>query len=420
MKKTIRGVLVLVLLLVSLVTFGQAKVTLSWWHEFTAGGEKAGMDDLIGAWNKANPNIQIEQRPIGNEDFFTVIRTGLAGNEPPDLLQWEGNQQTRDFAAAGQLTEIPDIWAKLKDKFDLFPIAESAVAYKGKIYGIPMAYHGGFQFYYNVKMLKDAGIAVPANFEDFLAACEKFKQKGIFPIALGARNGWPAMHWWMNFLAQRVGAQRVFDALWARNGVKFTDADFVQATDDFLNLKNKGYFSEGMTSDDFGTGQAAFYAQKSPFFQTGTWMAADMAKEPPAIEVGIAQFPRFKNAKNKTDVSGASLCTFGVPSRAAHKAEALKVLSWLGTREAFVIWAKDGNIALYKGVIAEVAPPSIKKLWATVYTNAKASVPWLEIESPPSVGEDKIYNGLVALLAGSLTRDKFLKDLQASIEEARK
>ena len=44
--------------------------------------------------------------PIGNEESFTVIRTALSGGEPPDVMQYEGYQQTRDFAAAGQLTDL--------------------------------------------------------------------------------------------------------------------------------------------------------------------------------------------------------------------------------------------------------------------------------------------------------------------------
>src|SRR5437764_9183452 len=59
------------------------------WTEWTAGGQASGFKALIAAWNARHTGITIKHRPIGNDVFFTVIRTGLAGGEPPDLLQYE-------------------------------------------------------------------------------------------------------------------------------------------------------------------------------------------------------------------------------------------------------------------------------------------------------------------------------------------
>ncbi|MCZ7679279.1 MAG: hypothetical protein M5U28_11190 [Sandaracinaceae bacterium] len=41
-----------------------------------------GLMSLAATWNANNPNVTVVHRPIGNEEFFTVIRTGLAGGEP--------------------------------------------------------------------------------------------------------------------------------------------------------------------------------------------------------------------------------------------------------------------------------------------------------------------------------------------------
>ena len=416
------GLLVLPLLLISVLGFSQCKVTLNWWHEFGSGGEKDGMDLLISTWNKANPDIQITQRPIGNEEFFTVIRTGLAGDQPPDLLQYEGNQQTRDFAKAGQLQDITDIWNQVKDNYTLFrDNVISGISYEGKVYALPYSWHGGFQIYYNKDMLAAMKMPVPKTFEEFLADCEKFKQKGIAPISLGAKNGWPAMQWWQIFLAQRVGAKRVNDALWLRNGVKWTDPDFVQAASEFVSLKTKGYFSEGFASDDYGTAQSAFYASKSPFFETGTWLINDAADNPPPFNFGFFPVPRYSNAKVKTDSVGALLTTFGVPSRGQHVPEALKVTKWLSGPQANGIWARRaGVIVLYKGLMEKFAPGYLNEIFAAVYKDVKGgTVPWLENESPPAVGEDLIYNGTVAMLTGDLTVNQFLTNLQAGYEKYR-
>ena len=56
-----------------------------------------------------------------------------------------------------------------------------------------------------------------------------------------------------------------------------------------------------------------------------------------------------------------------------------------------------------------------------LYNNAKAadkSLPWLENELPPGVGEDKIYNGTVALITGAMTPEEFVQSIQEALEAA--
>src|SRR5688500_1063482 len=97
----------------------QGSGDVSLWTELTQGGEGAGIEELVETWNAKGNGITVTHRPIGNEEFFTVIRTALAGGEPPDLLQYEGYQQTRDFAAAGQLTDLTELWESVQDRFTL-------------------------------------------------------------------------------------------------------------------------------------------------------------------------------------------------------------------------------------------------------------------------------------------------------------
>src|SRR5215218_1419616 len=85
---------------------GGSGTTITLWDEFT-GGEALAMKETIKKF-QASTGIKVKERTIGNEDFFTALRTGLAGNSPPDVVQYEGYQQTRDFAKAGRLTDITD------------------------------------------------------------------------------------------------------------------------------------------------------------------------------------------------------------------------------------------------------------------------------------------------------------------------
>ena len=398
-------------------TGSQTPVTIDLWTEFTAGGEATGIEELINTWNSKNNGITINHRPIGNEEFFTVVRTGLAGGEPPDLLQFEGYQQTRDFAAAGQLMDLTDVWNKHKDRFALQEAGEYSCTYEDGVYCLPYTFLTGWQIYYNPNILTEHNIEVPTTMEEFLAAAETLKAAGVTPIALGNKDGWPGEHWWMAFLVQRCGVDKVYQAI-RGEGASFTDECFVQSAADLKNLADSGYLSLGAVSDDYGTAQAVFLSGQAAFFQTGSWFASGWEQDPPPFEVGIMPFPRWEDTEFTGDVIGAVTHTFGIPANSDARDAALQVLEWLASDEAAEIWAKNGNSVMVAGAVEAAAPQVIKDIWAKVQ-EADDSLPWIENELPPGGGEDKVYNGTVALIGGTMTPEEFVQSIQDALEEAR-
>jgi len=394
----------------------QASGEVALWTEFTAGGQKSGIEALIESWNAKGTGITINHRPIGNEEFFTVIRTAMAGGQPPDLLQYEGYQQTRDFAAAGQLTDLTEFWNEHREEYALPEAGARACTFEDRIYCIPFTYHTGWQIFYNPEILEANGIEVPQTWDEFMAAAEQLKAAGVTPIALGARDGWPSTHWYMAFLVQRCGVETVYQAI-EQEGASFTDECFVQAAADLQNLAQAGYFSPGVASDDFGTAQALFLAGRAAFFQTGSWFASGWEQTPPTFDVGIMPFPRFADAANTEDVTGAVTHVLAIPSAAANPEAAMEVLAWLASEEAATIWAANGNISMYAGAVEASAPPVVQELWATAQ-EAERALPWIENELPPGVGEDRIYTGTVALINGSVTPEQFSQSVQEALEAA--
>ena len=85
------------------------------------------------------------------------------------------------WAAAGFLAPLDDIAPAdvLADlKSDMAGFSLSDMTYNGKLYGLPY-YADTISFIYNKKILEDAGIAVPATWEEVTAAAEKLKAGGM-------------------------------------------------------------------------------------------------------------------------------------------------------------------------------------------------------------------------------------------------
>jgi ABC-type glycerol-3-phosphate transport system substrate-binding protein len=158
----------------------------------------------------------------------------------------------------------------------------------------------------------------------------------------------------------------------------------------------------------FRSGQAAF-------LQTGSWFAAELQNQPADFTVGVIPFPRLADAEHTGDITGAVTHVFGISSKSAHQEAARAFLEHLLTEQSTTTWAERGLPSLVVGAVAEHGPQEIKTIFQAVL-DAEASLPWLENELPPGVGEDRIYNGTAALVAGRMAPADFVASVQAGLE----
>ena len=131
----------------------QEPVTLSFWSEWSADPERSVADALVEQFNAANPDIIIEHRPIENEQFFTVLRTGFTSGEPPDIFQHEGHNNLFQFSDLGEVEPIDDFWAENGDRF--LPGTDASIKKGDTYFGVPWTIHTDTQIYYNDKLLTE-------------------------------------------------------------------------------------------------------------------------------------------------------------------------------------------------------------------------------------------------------------------------
>ncbi|MDR0496775.1 MAG: extracellular solute-binding protein, partial [Treponema sp.] len=147
------------------------------------------------------------------------------------------------------------------------------------------------------------------------------------------------------YLTHRITGDfsKVYDAIDRKNGVKFTDAEFVQSARYFQSMVNAGVFNTNLTTSDYGDAQNQFIQERAAMYMMGSW------------EMGMATNPSFSNNfKNNLDVikfpvvqggrgnTDQAMVWFGgnfvVSARSAHKALATDYIKFLAERFGPYCW----------------------------------------------------------------------------------
>ncbi|MBV9538063.1 MAG: extracellular solute-binding protein [Acidisphaera sp.] len=142
----------------------------TWWKE------------VVDAYNATNPARSVAMTGIPFANYLDQLTIRFAANRPPALLELPSDN-VGAFASQGWLepldarikgTPIETEWSSL----------QKDLVWDGKVQGVLLMGYA-FMMFYNDKLLADAGVAVPANWADWLAAVPKITRRndGIFGVS---------------------------------------------------------------------------------------------------------------------------------------------------------------------------------------------------------------------------------------------
>ncbi len=229
-------------------------VTLTFWHNSTTGAGKQYWVDTAAAFEAEHPNVKIEIQAVQNEEMDGKLQTALNSGDAPDIFMARGGGKLADVVKAGQAM---DLTSDLTDASKT-AVGSSLSAFEvdGKNYGVPVAVLPSGIFY-SSDLFSKAGVTTPpSTIAELESADEKLRTAGIDPIAVGAKDAWPAAHWYYNF-ALRACSKDVLDAAAASRS--FDDPCWLEAgknLQDFINTQpfNNGFLT---TAAQQGAGSSA-------------------------------------------------------------------------------------------------------------------------------------------------------------------
>lgn len=380
---------------------GGGPVTMDFWHNATTGPGKAFWDKTVADFQTANPGVTIKAQAIQNEDLDGKLQTALNSGAAPDIFFQRGGGKMDAMVEAGQVKDITDAITP-ETKTAVGEAALQTGQVEGKAYAVPVSILPG-GFWYSKDLFEKAGIsATPKTIDELNAAVTKLKGTGVAPVALGAKDAWPAAHWYY-FFALRECTQATLDT--AAEKKDFSDPCWTKAGDDLQTFSNTKPFNEGFltTSAQQGAGSSAGLVanHKASMELMGAWdpgvIASLTPNEKPLPDLGFFPFPSVPGGQGDPAaiMGGADgySCAADAPDACS------KFLNYILTKDVQQGYYKAFQALPVNKEAQGVVTESYLKSVLEAYNAAPYVSQWLDTVYGQNVG-NALNVGVVDMLAG--------------------
>ncbi|OCP18804.1 MULTISPECIES: ABC transporter substrate-binding protein [unclassified Ensifer] len=157
-------------------------------HWWTSGGEAAAVAELAKAFD-ATGNHWVDGAIAGSGGTARPIMVSrITGGDPMAATQFNHGRQAEELVEAGLMRDLTDIATKEKWTEIIKPASLlDSCTIDGKIYCAPVNIHSWQWLWLSNAAFKQAGVDVPKNWDEFVAAAPALEKAGIVPLAVGGQ-----------------------------------------------------------------------------------------------------------------------------------------------------------------------------------------------------------------------------------------
>lgn len=356
------------------------------------------------------------------------VNSSMLAGDVPDFIYCPSSNQSglaqrliKDHALA-DLTDLFD--GPLKGKIlDGFLDTSLTQPYgDGKVYLAPL-YYSANGLFYNAALFEEAGLKVPATWDEFFALGDQIKGKDIAGKSdryLFAYQGGDAPGYMetviVPLLTAKLGADGMNDCFtykegaWDKDGVK--DVFGLVA-----KLGSGGYMLPNTTGIDHTTAQAAVMNGSALFVPCGSWIVGEMSDikgeeiNGKAFAWGFAPVPAMDGTADKYLMS--SVEEVYIPSAAKNVEAAKDFLAFLYSDDAITLNAeKTGGIPPVVGateLTKSILDPVILSTFQAFDNGYKPYIGGFAPVDSDIVPKDQFYGNVNAVVDGKETVDDWIK-----------
>ncbi|CAN7480912.1 ABC transporter substrate-binding protein [Pararhizobium sp. LjRoot255] len=157
-------------------------------HWWTSGGEAAAVAELAKAFD-ATGNKWVDGAIAGSGGTARPIMISrITGGDPMGATQFNHGRQAEELVEAGLMRDLTDVATRenWKDIVKPSSLLDSCTI-EGKIYCAPVNIHSWQWLWLSNAAFKQAGVDVPKNWDEFVAAAPALEKAGIIPLAVGGQ-----------------------------------------------------------------------------------------------------------------------------------------------------------------------------------------------------------------------------------------
>jgi alpha-glucoside transport system substrate-binding protein len=351
------------------------------------GSEATSFGKVIKAFNKVDPGVKVNYKPLGN-NVSTVLATAIAGGHPPDMADIAQPGYIKQLVAQGKLKPIT--YAKSAIAANFSAPWQQLGTFGGKEYALVFKAANKSLVWYDVPDFKNAGVTAPKTWAQLLKVGATLKSSGTPAYSIGGSDGWTLTDMFENIYLRTFG-QAKYDALTAHT-IKWTDPSVKTALTTMGKVLSDSTNIYGGTSGalQYGFNDSVTNAFGSPSkaamvfeadFVSGVILSSTKSK----AYSGFNEFPFPQIASGPpataVEVAGDLFVTF----RDNPAIEAF--VKFLATPQAAEAWAKQGGFATGNhNVPASAYPNAIDRSIGTAVEHAKGVVFDMSDEQPASFG----------------------------------
>ncbi|WP_276356336.1 extracellular solute-binding protein [Cohnella caldifontis] len=398
------------------------KITLrmmSQWNESGAPQQFNLANKIIDEFQRANPNITIENQVLETELYKSKLKVLSASNSLPDIgFTWAAGFM-EPYVKADMFAPLNDIVdGELKDQFVKGTV--EAYSYNGKAYALPVELNI-VPVYYNKAIFSKYHLQPPTDFEYFMSAIKILKSNGVKPIALGGKEGWTASFWYM-YLADRLGGPDLLDQAVANND--FTDPNLIEAARMSQELVDQGAFSKGFIGMSNDEAKPLFMNGLAAMYMAGTWEVPNYTTSPDTSQsvkysIGYFKFPTIKGGKGDINdwVGGPGVALF-VANHSKHVREAKKFVTYFTKRWGEASVTEAGIVPATKVDTSKIQLPQMYIDLLNELASAKKVTNYLDVQMKPVAAEGH-RNLVQALFGKQITPEEFVAQQDKLLKDGR-
>ena len=155
-------------------------------HWWTSGGEAAAVAEFAQAFNATDHNWVDGAIAGSGGTARPIIVSRILGGDPMHATQLNHGRQAEELVEAGLMLDLTDVaeaegWRDIVHPVSLL----DSCTLDGKVYCVPVNIHSWQWIWLSHKAFADAGVDVPSNWSEFLAAAPKLEEAGKIPLAMG-------------------------------------------------------------------------------------------------------------------------------------------------------------------------------------------------------------------------------------------